>query len=41
MDDLSSKLEGILNDPESMEQVRRTAEGLLGAQSGEPKEYDN
>ena len=41
MDDLSSKLEGILNDPERMEQVRRMAEGLLGAQSGEPKVYDN
>ncbi len=40
MDDLSSKLEGILNDPESMEQVRRMAEGLLGSQSDEPKEYD-
>ena len=40
MDDLSSKLEGILNDPESMEKVRQMAEGLLGAQSDEPKEYD-
>lgn len=30
MDDLSSKLSEILNDPDSMEQVRRMAEGLLG-----------
>ena len=30
MDDLSEKLAGILNDPESMERVRMMAESLLG-----------
>ena len=30
MDDLSEKLAGILNDPESMERVRRMAENILG-----------
>ena len=37
MDDISEKLAGILNDPESMERVRRMAEGLLGEQNGEEK----
>ncbi|MBQ6714457.1 MAG: hypothetical protein IJN15_02785 [Clostridia bacterium] len=37
MDDISEKLAGILNDPESMERVRRMAEGLLGEQSAEEK----
>lgn len=41
MDDLQEKLAGILNDPESMEQVRKMAENLLGTPdeptgSGEP-----
>ncbi|MBP3706689.1 MAG: hypothetical protein J6J13_05540 [Clostridia bacterium] len=30
MDDLNEKLAGILNDPDSMEKVRRMAESLLG-----------
>ena len=33
MDDLSEKLAGILNDPESMEKVRRMAENLFGGDS--------
>lgn len=32
MDDLSEKLAGILNDPESMNQVRQMAQGLLSKQ---------
>ena len=35
MDDLSSKLTDILNDPESMERVRKMAESILGG-SDEP-----
>ncbi len=30
MDDLSSKLQGILSDPNSMEQIKQMAQGLLG-----------
>ena len=30
MDDLSEKLAGLLNDPESMENMKRMAESLLG-----------
>ena len=30
MDDLSEKLAGILNDPESMERVKKMAENILG-----------
>ncbi len=30
MDDLGEKLAGILNDPESMERVRKMAENILG-----------
>ncbi len=33
MDDLSEKLAGILNDPESMERVRQMAENILGDNS--------
>lgn len=36
MDDLSEMLAGILNDPESMERVRKMAEGFLGTE-GEPQ----
>lgn len=36
MDNLSEKLAGILNDPASMEQFRKMAEGLLGS-SAEPQ----
>jgi len=32
MDDLGEKLAGILNDPESMERVRKMAESILGAE---------
>ena len=32
MDDLSSKLSELLNDPESMERMRKMAENLLGEQ---------
>lgn len=31
MDELSEKLSGILNDPESMERVRKMAESILGS----------
>lgn len=37
MDDISEKLAGILNDPESMERVKRMAEGLLGEKNAEEK----
>ena len=38
MDDLSEMLAGILNDPESMERVRKMAEGFLGGEEAqEPK----
>ena len=30
MDDLSEKLAGILNDPETMDRVRKMAENILG-----------
>ena len=33
MDDLSEKLAGLLNDPETMERVRQMAENLLGDNS--------
>lgn len=36
MDDFSEKLAGILNDPESMERVRKMAESLLGDNKEEP-----
>ena len=39
MDDLSEKLAGILNDPESMNRVRQMAESLLGEQS-EPEKKE-
>lgn len=35
MDDLSEKLAGLLNDPESMNRVRQMAESLLGEKSGQ------
>lgn len=35
MDDLNEKLAGILNDPESMNRVRKMAESLLGSQRQE------
>ena len=36
MDDLSEKLTGILNDPESMERVKQMAESILGGGKAEP-----
>lgn len=38
MDDLSEKLAGILNDPESMERVRQMAENILGDNSEASKQ---
>ena len=40
MEDISKQLAGILNDPESMERVKRMAENLLGGEikKEEPKE---
>ncbi len=35
MDDLSEKLAGILNDPESMEQVKKMAENLFSGENNE------
>lgn len=35
MDDLSQKLAGILNDPQSMERVRKMAESILGEESSQ------
>ncbi len=35
MDDISEKLAGLLNDPETMDRVRRMAENILGGE--EPK----
>lgn len=35
MDDLNEKLAGILNDPESMEQVRRMAENLFSGSNSQ------
>lgn len=32
MEDISKQLAGILNDPESMERVKRMAENLLGGE---------
>ena len=37
MDDLSEKLTGILNDPESMERVKQMAESILGGGKAEPR----
>lgn len=40
MDDLSQKLSGILNDPDSMEQVRKMAESLFSGEK-EPENKGN
>ncbi len=37
MDDISEKLASVLNDPDSMERVRRMAESLLGDKGEEEK----
>lgn len=42
MDDLSEKLAGILNDPESMEQVKKMAENLFsGNEESQPENSNN
>ncbi len=41
MDDLSQKLAGILNDPESMERVRKMAESILSDDNGQPQSASN
>lgn len=38
MDDISQKLADLLNNPESMERMRKMAEGILSEKSEEPKE---
>ncbi len=37
MDDLSEKLAGILNDPDSMERVRKMAENIFSGEEPAPK----
>lgn len=37
MDNLSEKLAGILNDPESLERIKKMAEGLLGEKEPVPE----
>ena len=41
MDDLNSKLEDILNDPESMNKVRQMAQSLLGEETAKEEKSDN
>ena len=42
MDELSEKLSGLLNDPESMERVKQMAESILGGAEKEQKpDIDN
>lgn len=41
MDDLSEKLAGLLNDPETMERVRQMAENLLGDGAAEQPATEN
>lgn len=40
MDELSEKLAGILNDPESLNRVRQMAESLLGEDTGQEKKEE-
>ena len=37
MDDLSEKLAGLLNDPDTMNRVRQMAENILGENKSEPQ----
>jgi len=37
MDDLSEKLAGLLNDPDTMERVRKMAENILGEEQSAPQ----
>ncbi len=41
MDDLNEKLAGILNDPESMERVRKMAENILGGKEENEQKTEN
>ena len=42
MDDLSEKLSGILNDPESLEQLKSMAESIFSGENSDPsKSNDN
>ncbi len=41
MDDLSEKLAGILNDPESMDRVRKMAESILGEEEKASSPLEN
>ena len=40
MDDLNEKLAGILNDPDSMAQIRQMAESLLGNNGADASAYN-
>ena len=41
MDDISEKLAGILNDPETMNRVRQMAENILGGEEATPEPQVN
>lgn len=41
MDDLSEKLAGLLNDPDTMDRVRKMAENILGGQQETHQEQTN
>ena len=41
MDELSEKLAGILNDPETMNRVRQMAENILGGEEATPEPQTN
>ena len=41
MDDISEKLKGILNDPESLERIRRMASSVMGETKATEQKNDN
>lgn len=41
MDDLSEKLAGLLNDPDTMDRVRKMAENILGGEPESPAPQSN
>lgn len=41
MDDLKEKLSGILNDPESLEQLKNVAESIFSGEDSNPPQNDN
>ena len=41
MDDLSEKLAGLLNDPDTMDRVRKMAENILGGEQEQPQPQSN